>query len=737
MSKNHSKKNRQKKTSVNSSVLTGIVKRNPDGFGFFICDKGSIDDVYVPREEMFGVFSNDRVELKVNRRSGRLGKSGKVLRVVERASGRFVGRLFFNESTGECYLKDSAHNWGQILYVENDQGAKPGELVLVEVTRFPEPEEAPQSQKRKDWKGTFLGKVVSVIGSEVDPNTDNIRILHELSVPVEFSEKALDEARAHGSEVLKKDKSGRRDLRKLNLITIDGITAKDFDDAIYVEEDTKGFKLIVAIADVSHYVKKGSPLDREAYEKGTSVYLANYVCPMLPEELSNGLCSLNPHVDRLCFACEMRIDLEGQVQNYNFFEGLMRSHSRVTYGEAQEVIEGGESEHPKKTQEVILKASKLSEILNEKRMKEGSIDFNVPAVKVLVNDLGEPTDLVSEERIWAHRLIEELMLITNVCASKYLNSKKTSQLYRIHESPEKENLDKLDKILEHILKRPFKKIRSNLDFQKISHALQGMDDHVVAEIAQSYVLRSMKQAQYSEKQMGHFGLNFDFYAHFTSPIRRYPDLVIHRQIKSLLSKNYSPYGEDDVASMGAVLSAAEQRAVKAERKVVSVKKARFFENHVGKEYEGYISSVVKFGTFVTLREYPLDGLIKVDDLGGDYFAFDEEAALLKGKRSGKVFAVGDKVRISVDHVSVQDGRIDFSLISHEQSEFLEKEPKPRKRQSKSTEGRAQQKKKAKKKSKKGKSKGSSKKGGAAGMFSASSSSRGISFGKGKKKRRRK
>jgi ribonuclease R len=377
-------------------------------------------------------------------------------------------------------------------------------------------------------------------------------------------------------------------------------------------------------------------------------------------------------------------------------------------------------------------------------MKEGSIDFNVPSTKVLVNDLGEPTDIVNEERIFSHRLIEELMLLTNICASKFLDNKKVPQLYRIHETPDKENLSKLHLMLGSFLNTSIGKIKSSFDFQKLAQKLESVEDSNVSSIAQGFILRSMKQAQYSHQNLGHFGLNFTHYAHFTSPIRRYPDLVIHRQIKSVINKKYSRYLEEDVASMGTVLSAAEQRAVKAERKVVSVKKARFFESHVGEEFDGYISSIVKFGAFVTLREFPLDGLIKLDEIGDDHFVYDEETWTLRGRKTGKTFRVGDKVRIKVLNVDISDGKIDFSLLEHEgaksKESFYDKfradvvaTNSDQKRYSSKDEIKKQNFKKEK--SHRGRKKNKSK-GGASSMFSSSSSARGLAFGKKRKKNRK-
>jgi ribonuclease R len=720
-------------------LYTGRIKRNPDGFGFFVSETDEIEDIYIPKEEMKGVFTNDLVLITVNKRGGRFGTRGKIKKILERSAQRYVGRLNFNQNNSTFYLKDSSHSWGQSLNIYNPERHPEGDLVLVEITSYPE----------LGSIGGFEGKIVSSLGSSVDPNIDNIRILHEAKVPTEFSKMALKEAEALGDEVKEADKKGRRDLRNLSLITIDGVTAKDFDDAIYVEKKKNGdFKLIVAIADVSHYVKKDSHLDQEAYDKGTSVYLSNFVCPMLPEAISNGLCSLNPNVDRLAFCCEMHLSNTGEVKNYEFFEAVIKSHARVTYGQAQEFIEDGISDFTKSVEENIKCAEELAGVLNEKRMSEGSIDFDLPAVKVLVDDSGEATDLVKEDRIFAHRLIEELMLVTNICASKFLDKHDQGQLYRVHEPPDQEDLDKLQNLLKKLLGGGISRIRSGFDFQRLNQKLSELERPALKDIVQGLTLRSLRQAQYSSANKGHFGLGFTHYAHFTSPIRRYPDLVIHRQIKSVLNKD-SSYTDEDLSTMGTVLSAAEQRAVKAERKVISIKKARFFERYVGEEFEGYISSMAKFGLFVTLIEFPLDGLVKVEDLSGDHFIYDEESLTLKGKRTKKVFTVGDRVRIRVAQVSLDEGKIDFALLSHKGQKGVDERhsEKPKKNKGKKIardnpkqEGSKNSSQKSSQKKIKGKTSAKSKKSsGASSMFSSSSNARGLSFskpGKSKRKKRR-
>lgn len=688
--------------------VTGIVKRHPDGFGFLIPDESAIPDVYISRQYMAGVMTNDRVEVEVFRTRGHersVARSrervsaeekmyGEVKRILSRAYSRVVGR-FLPVDRRYGVIQDDGFGWGMDLRIptEDSMGARDGDWVAAEITEY------------GGNQAPLIGRVVQILGDIEDPIHDVDRVVHEKGIPREFSPSTLQEVSRFGSEVKQVDCEGREDLRPLSLITIDGATARDFDDAIYVERSRDGYRLIVAIADVSHYVKPGTALDEDAYNRGTSVYFPNAVVPMLPEELSNELCSLKPHVDRLCFACEMVIDRDGVIQQSRFFEGVMRSKARVTYGEAQELIDGAPSEALKKQPEVcgsIILAAELAQILMEKRMAEGSLDLEVGESTVVVDPSGETIDVVRAERLFAHRLIEELMLVTNISTARFFSQHNLHGIYRIHESPRLENIKALEKMMWNILGPRFKSnllgaagrggakegrgrsrsksshggrqgyadsdemtipvVGSGLQ-SRLSEALKLARQQPGGEVLSSLALRSMNQAKYSADNIGHFGLGFSHYSHFTSPIRRYPDLIAHRLIKAVLVARYRNQGmePEEVATAATHLSACEQRAVKAERAVVSIKKARFIRRYVGEVLDGAVSSVTKFGIFVTLRKFDVDGLVKLEALGADRWVYDEQSMRLFGRRTGRVFRLGDEVSVIVVAADVATGKIDFQL----------------------------------------------------------------------------
>lgn len=643
------------KQAGTSTNVTGIVKRHPDGFGFLLPDDPSHPDVYISRQSMTGIMTNDRVEVRVYKPKS-AGKSredrlaGEIVRVVKRGHTRVVGKyLPVDQKYG--VILDEGRGWGADLRIaaKDSLGAAEGELVAVEILQYP------------DDNQEFIGKVTGLIGDSDDPVNDVIRIVHQSGIPSEFSATAHGEAKRFGGVVTEAEKKGREDLTQLPIITIDGATARDFDDAIYVEQTEKGFHLIVAIADVSHYVKPGSKLDQEAYERGTSTYFPNYVVPMLPEELSNELCSLKPNVERLCFACEMRLSFTGEIQSYRFFEGVMLSHARVTYGEAQEVIDGATPPKLKDVAENIKLASDLAKILMQKRFREGSLDLEIPETQVVVDPSGETVDIIRSERLFAHRLIEELMLVTNICTARFLDGAGIPGVYRVHEEPEEENIRALQRYLWN-LGGHRSVVGSNLQ-KKLTKALQSMEGRPEAGILNILTLRTMKQAHYSQDNVGHFGLGFTHYTHFTSPIRRYPDLIAHRLIKSQIYPRYKSMQmtEEELSTATTMLSACEQRSTKAERQVISIKKARFIKKFVGHEFEGIISSVTKFGVFVLLRQYDVDGLVKLEQLGDDRFVFDEDNLRLIGQRRGLRYSIGDSIQVLVAGVDTNLGKVDFEL----------------------------------------------------------------------------
>lgn len=631
-----------------SAISTGIVKRHPDGFGFLIPDDPESPDVYIPRRSMMGVMGLDKVKVRVTREPGGDRYQGEIEEIITRGQSRVVGPVAKLED-GVAILEDRSLSWGYPMYAElNNHHVKVGTWVAVQVDQFP------------DEDGEFRGHVIQVIGDLSQAKSDSLRMLHAHQIPFEFSKKTLREVDAFADEVTAQDKKGRRDLTHLDLITIDGKTAKDFDDAVFAEKTAQGFHLIVAIADVSHYVKQGTALDEDAYERGTSTYFPNFVAPMLPEKLSNKLCSLMPKVDRLCFVCDMQIDYQGELQSYEFYEAVMNSKARVIYGQAQEVVEGRTPPEIKHVEKNIKNCADLAKILMARRFREGSLELELPETQIEIDDQGEPVDIFKSARLFAHRLIEELMLVTNIAAARFFRDNQMEGFFRIHEEPRPEAIMNLEKFM--YLLGLQKGLSGGHLQKKLTASLQNFSGHPKENILNMLTLRAMAQARYSPENVGHFGLGFKDYSHFTSPIRRYPDLIVHRLIKSKLyqQKGYKNYLLSDLEAAGTFLSACEQRSVKAERQIQGIKKARFIYRHLGEEFEGTISSVANFGIFVMLRQFDVDGLIRTEELGKGLI-YDEENMRLVGKKSGISYEIGDPIKIIVSKVDIEDGKIDFAL----------------------------------------------------------------------------
>lgn len=645
-----------------NKFLQGFIKRHPDGFGFFIPDDHEHADVYIPKHSMENIMTNDRVMVQVFAEKGGDRFHGEILRILSRGTKSVVG-IFYQLNSTYGFIKDENRSWGSDLTIPltASMNAKTGDLVAADITKYPE-----DGQE-------FQGQIKDVIGNGLDPLNDVKRVLHAHNIPVEFSSKTLQEIKHFSNEVHEKDFHGRRDLRNLNLITIDGSTAKDFDDAIYVQSQTHGFRLYVAIADVSHYVKPGTALDQDAYERGTSVYFPNFVVPMLPEILSNELCSLKPHVPRLALVAEMDFDFHGEMLRSDFYEAVIESQARVTYGEAQEIVDGNHLVKFAKVEDDIKKAADLAKILMAKRFREGSLDLEIPEMEIVLDAAGNPVDLIRSERLFAHRLIEEMMLAANVAVAKFLSSKNIPAVYRIHDQPKATAIQMLERYLHNFGGKV--RMEGGKLQKKLTRALEQFEGKPEAKVLHILTLRSMAQAKYSTENIGHFGLGFEFYTHFTSPIRRYPDLIVHRLVKNQILKN-SPYrlmGEESLQTACVMLSACEQRSTKSERQFESIKKARFVQQHIGETFDGMISSVTKFGVFVLLRHFEVDGLIRLEKLSKEKLVFDEEHLCLRVGRGGKTFSIGDEIQIRVADANPELGQIDFEPADYQSSKSQSKD----------------------------------------------------------------
>ena len=679
--------------SASSSLLEefeGTVQGHRDGHGFVQRDDGAAD-IYLPPNEMRAVLHKDRVKARVVRFDGRGRPEGRVVEIIERPAQPIIGRLL--QESGVWLVAPEDKRYGQdVLIPKSATGlAKVGQVVVVELTEPP------------SLFGQPVGRIKEVLGEMDDPGMEIDIAVRKYGVPHEFSQACLALARGLPDKVRAQDKRERIDLTDVPLVTIDGEDARDFDDAVYCEPARvgrrKGWRLLVAIADVSHYVETGSAIDIDAYDRATSVYFPRRVIPMLPEKLSNGLCSLNPHVERLCMVCDMLVTADGEIHAYQFYPAVMHSQARFTYTEVAAILGNTRGPQAQARAELVPHLMDLHDVyraLLQARQRRGAVDFETTETQIVCDDNGRIEKIVPRTRNDAHRLIEEAMLAANSCSADFILQSKHPGLFRVHEGPTPEKKELLRNYLKSTgIGMSISDEPKPAEFQAIANATKDRPD---AQQIHSMLLRSMQQAIYTPINSGHFGLAFEAYTHFTSPIRRYPDLLVHRVIKAILAKkryqlpNLPTPGEaharlsrrlasrvkppenamvkarsshpDQTAweAAGLHCSANERRADEASRDVEAWLKCKYMREHLGEEYSGVVTAATGFGVFVTLDALYVEGLVHITELGGEYFRFDEARQELRGERTGIRYAIGTRVQVQVSRVDLDGRKIDFRLV---------------------------------------------------------------------------
>lgn len=662
------------------NLLRGRVQGHRDGFGF-VLDPNSDDDVYLSNRQMKQIFDGDEVVVRINNGNPRGRREGSIVEVLHRNTQQLVGRLF--SESGINYVRPDNPRISQDVMVTKDKlmGAERGDYVVVAITQQP------------DRRNLPAGEIAEVLGEHLAPGMEIDVAIRSHDIPNVWPSGVLAEAENLPDEVDDLDKRKRVDLRKLPFVTIDGEDARDFDDAVYAEvKKSGGWRLYVAIADVSHYVMPESALDVEAINRGNSVYFPDFVVPMLPEALSNGLCSLNPQVDRLVMVCEMTISAAGKLSGYKFYEGVIHSHERLTYTKVGQMIEERADQNSgiRKQYHHVLEPLdtlySLYQALRAERTKRGAIDFDTVETRILFDSNRKIDRIVPVHRNDAHKLIEECMLCANVCAAKLLDKATIEALYRVHEGPSGDKLENLQTFLGEMgLSMRGKGKPTPASFQSI---LQMVQDRPDAHLIQTVMLRSMSQAKYQPDNHGHFGLSYSAYTHFTSPIRRYPDLLVHRAIRYLLRsgaegnelkakveghlqpikgarklkrKQIYPYDMSAIIQMGEQCSVTERRADDATREVVSWLKCEYLKDRVGESFQGVVGGVTNFGLFVELKDLYVEGLVHVTALPGDYYRYDQAHHRLVGERTGAVYRLGDELTVAVVSVNLDERKIDFEL----------------------------------------------------------------------------
>lgn len=669
-------------------LVCGRVIGHPDGFGFLVPDEGG-DDLFLTPGQMRAVFHGDRVMARVVGVDRRGRREGAVVEVLERNTHRIVGRIYFEN--GISFVVPDHKRFTQDILIPPEEvgGARHGQFVTAELVRQPGRRSGP------------VGRVVEIIGDHMAPGMEIDVAIRAHDVPLQWPAAVEKEIEGLKPKVTPAARRGREDLRDLPLVTIDGEDSRDFDDAVFCKKTPKGWKLIVAIADVAHYVRPGTALDTEAHLRGNSVYFPERVIPMLPEVLSNGLCSLNPDVDRLCMACEMTIDKQGKVTRSRFLEGVMRSHARLTYSKVAAILVDRDKKLRTKYKPLLTPLEDLYDlykVLRKIRSRRGAIDFETTETRIVFGKDRKIDRIVPVVRNDAHKIIEECMIAANVCTARFLNRHKLPTLYRVHDGPQADRLNDLREFLSELgLSLGGGDKPKAAEYARLLNKVQNRPD---AHLIQTVMLRSLSQANYNPDNIGHFGLSHDEYLHFTSPIRRYPDLLVHRAIRHHLraaaqfkkqgGKGRMPasaasfrYSHADMQAFGDHCSTTERRADEATRDAVDWLKCEYMLDKVGEAYGGIITSVTSFGVFVELKDIYVEGLVHVTALSNDYYHFDPAGHRLRGERTGKIYRLGDEIRVQVVRVSLDDRKVDFGLPDGDAAETKG----PRKSKSKKKSGR--------------------------------------------------
>jgi len=639
------------------NLIRGTIQAHAKGYAFLIPDDPGMNDIYIGQGDLAGAMNGDSVLVRLSKTKSGDRPEGVVIRIIERKTTRVVGTYSDFELYG--YVTPDDKRLPDDIFIPKGaaNGAAEGHKVVVELTRYP------------DGRRHAEGIVVQILGHKNDPGVDILSIIYKHGIPTDFPDEVLAEAKAVPDTISPEELEGRRDLRNETIVTIDGADAKDLDDAVNVIKlDNGNYQLGVHIADVSHYVKEGSALDAEAFERGTSVYLVDRVVPMLPHRLSNGICSLNPNVDRLTISCVMEITPQGKVVDHEIFPSVIRTTERMTYTDVRKILLREDQEVLERYKELVPffdLMGELAAILTEKRRERGAIDFDFTEAKVLVDEEGHPTDVVIRERSVAERLIEEFMLCANETIAEHFHWLELPFLYRIHEDPKPEKLERFFKFavnFGYVVKGSPESVHPRT-LQMLLEEVKGKPEEAVIS---TVMLRSMQQAKYSHQSLGHFGLSTDFYTHFTSPIRRYPDLIVHRLIRKYLfegktdTRTLAEWAEK-LPEIAKHTSEMERRAVDAERETDDLKKAEFMQDKIGETFDGVISSVTSFGLFVELPN-TIEGLVHISYLVDDYYHYNEDQMALIGERSGNVFRIGDEITVRVINVKVEEHSIDFEVV---------------------------------------------------------------------------